>query len=48
MNKKKGYPDKIAAMLALAQCKRSPKGRRRECRIYCHNDKWYLTSKGYE
>ena len=28
------YDDKIAAMLALAQCKHAKKGRRRETRIY--------------
>ena len=28
------YPDKIGAMLALAQCKHAKKGRRRETRIY--------------
>lgn len=42
------YKDKIAAMFALSQCKRSPKGKRRECRVYCHEGAWYLTSKKYE
>ena len=47
MSKRK-YKDKIAAMFALSECKRSPKGKRRECRIYYHEGGWYLTSKKHE
>ena len=47
MSKRK-YKDKIAAMFALAQCISSPKGKRRECRIYYHEGGWYLTSKKHE
>ena len=41
------YKDKISAMLALASCKHSRKGKRREHRIYyCEICKCYhLTSK---
>ena len=38
MCEKVKYNDKIAAMLALARCKHSRKGKRRECRIYWCNE----------
>ena len=44
------YKDKISAMLALASCKHSRKGKRQEHRIYyCSVCKCYhLTSKIYK
>lgn len=46
--KKRGYKDKIKAMMALASCrKQTAYGDRHECRVYlcpiCHQ--WHLTSK---
>ena len=44
--KKKRYKDKISAMIALASCKHSKKGKRQECRIYwCDKCKSYHLTK---
>lgn len=45
--KKIKYRDKIAAMLALAQCRNAIKGKRQECKIYfCPECKtFHLTSQ---
>lgn len=44
---KRRYEDKIAAMFALSQCRKSPKGKRREVRAYfcpvCRG--WHLTKQ---